>query len=77
MKLHELSEPTKHMIDFASIWTLLAAFLSILPAFATVFTVTWALFRLLETKLAQALIYRATGFDLGAWIDHRKNTEKT
>lgn len=75
MKLHdlaELSENTKHAVDALSIGTLLATFLSVLPAFATVFTAAWALFRLLETKFTQAVIYRATGFDLGAWMDHRK-----
>ena len=78
MKLHhlgDLPEGTKAVIDLASVWTLLATFLSILPAFATVFTAAWALFRLLETKMVQACIYRATGFDLGAWMDHRKTEE--
>ena len=75
MKLHhlgDLSESTKVAIDIASLWTLFATFLAILPAFATVFTATWALFRVLETQMAQALIYRLTGFDLGTWMDHRK-----
>lgn len=75
MKLHdlaEMSEGSKFLIDLASFWTLLATLLSMLPAFATVFTVLWTLFRMLETRIAQAMIYRATGFDLGAWMDHRR-----
>ena len=55
MKDH-LSENTKHIIDFASVATVLGALVEVLPAIAAVFTIVWTAIRIYETDTVQGLL---------------------
>jgi hypothetical protein len=55
MKDH-LSENTKHIIDFASVATVLGALVDVLPAIAAIFTIVWTAIRIYETDTIQGLL---------------------
>jgi hypothetical protein len=55
MKEH-LSENTKHVIDFASVATVLGALVDVLPAIAAIFTIVWTAIRIYETDTIQGLL---------------------
>lgn len=55
MKDH-LSENTKHIIDFASVATVLGALVEVLPAIAAIFTIVWTAIRIYETDTIQGLL---------------------
>jgi hypothetical protein len=55
MKDH-LSENTKHIIDFASVATVLGALVEVLPAIAAIFTIVWTAIRIYETDTVQGLL---------------------
>jgi hypothetical protein len=55
MKDH-LSENTKHIIDFASVATVLGALVELLPAVAAIFTIVWTAIRIYETDTIQQLL---------------------
>ena len=55
MKDH-LSENTKHIIDFASVATVLGALVEVLPAIAAIFTIVWTAIRIYETDTIQSLL---------------------
>jgi hypothetical protein len=55
MKEH-LSENTKHIIDFASVATVLGALVDVLPAVAAIFTIVWTAIRIYETDTVQGLL---------------------
>jgi len=55
MKDH-LSENTKHIIDFASVVTVLGALVEVLPAIAAIFTIVWTAIRIYETDTIQGLL---------------------
>jgi hypothetical protein len=55
MKDH-LSENTKHIIDFASVATVLGALVELLPAIAAIFTIVWTAIRIYETDTMQGLL---------------------
>jgi hypothetical protein len=55
MKDH-LNESTKHIIDFASVATVLGALVDVLPAVAALFTVIWTGIRIYETNTIQGLL---------------------
>ena len=44
---------TKHLIDFASIATVLGTLADMLPAIAAIFTIVWTAIRIYETKTVQ------------------------
>jgi len=44
---------TKHIIDFASIATVLGTLADMLPAIAAIFTIVWTTIRIYETKTVQ------------------------
>ena len=48
-----MDEATKHIIDFASIATVLGTLADMLPAIAAVFTIVWTTIRIYETKTVQ------------------------
>jgi hypothetical protein len=48
-----MDEATKHIIDFASIATVLGTLVDILPALAAIFTIVWTAIRIYETKTVQ------------------------
>jgi hypothetical protein len=48
-----MDEASKHIIDFASILTVLGTLADMLPAIAAVFTIVWTAIRIYETKTVQ------------------------
>ena len=55
-KLHEINEHTKHIIDWASIMTVIGTLASILPAIAALWSILWSTIRIYETKTVQAFL---------------------
>jgi len=53
-----MDEATKHIIDFASIATVLGTLADMLPAIAAVFTIVWTDIRIYETKTVQGWLGR-------------------
>jgi hypothetical protein len=51
-----MDEATKHLIDFASIATVLGTLADMLPAIAAIFTIVWTAIRIYETKTVQGWI---------------------
>jgi hypothetical protein len=51
-----MDEASKHIIDFASIVTVLGTLADMLPAIAAVFTIVWTGIRIYETKTVQGWI---------------------
>jgi len=54
-----MDEATKHIIDFASIATVLGTLADMLPAIAAVFTILWTTIRIYETKTVQGWLGRS------------------
>jgi FtsH-binding integral membrane protein len=48
-----MNEASKHIIDFASIVTVLGTLADMLPAIAAIFTIVWTAIRIYETKTVQ------------------------
>ena len=48
-----MDEASKHIIDFASIVTVLGTLADMLPAIAAIFTIVWTAIRIYETKTVQ------------------------
>jgi len=48
-----MDEATKHLLDFASIATVLGTLADMLPAIAAIFTIVWTAIRIYETKTVQ------------------------
>jgi hypothetical protein len=53
-----IDEATKHIIDFASVLTVLGTLADMLPAIAAVFTIVWTAIRIYETKTVQGWLGR-------------------
>ena len=51
-----MNEATKHILDFASIATVLGTLADMLPAIAAIFTIVWTAIRIYETKTFQGWI---------------------
>jgi hypothetical protein len=51
-----MNEATKHILDFASIATVLGTLADMLPAIAAIFTIAWTAIRIYETKTFQGWI---------------------
>jgi len=52
-KLQQVNEHTKHLIDWASIVTVIGTLASILPAIAALWSIVWSTIRIYETKTVQ------------------------
>jgi hypothetical protein len=50
---NDLSDNVKHLIDFASIATVLGTLADMLPSIAALFTIVWTSIRIYETKTVQ------------------------
>ena len=50
-----VSESTKHVVDAASLFTVLGTLVDFLPAVAAAFTIVWTLIRIWETETIQKL----------------------
>ena len=53
-----MDEASKHIIDFASVLTVLGTLADMLPAIAAVFTIVWTAIRIYETKTVQRWLGR-------------------
>jgi hypothetical protein len=51
-----MDENTKHLIDSASIATVVGTLAGILPAIAAIFTIIWTSIRIYESETVQKLI---------------------
>jgi len=51
-----MDESTKHLLDFASIFTAVGTLLSWLPHLAAIFTILWTGIRIYETKTIQKAV---------------------
>ena len=58
-----MDEATKHIIDFASIATVLGTLADMLPAIAAIFTIVWTTIRIYETKTVQGWLGRSNAID--------------
>ena len=57
MNHHEhLTDATKHIIDGASVVTVLGTLAQVLPPLAALFTIVWTCIRIFETKTVQRLL---------------------
>lgn len=56
-----LTDNAKHLIDAASIATLLGSLVQVLPAVASVLTIIWTVIRIYETATVQRLLGRLPG----------------
>ena len=51
-----MDDSTKHLLDFASIFTAVGTLLSWLPHLAAIFTIVWTSIRIYETKTIQKIV---------------------
>ena len=51
-----MDDSTKHLLDFASIFTAVGTLLSWLPHLAAIFTILWTSIRIYETKTIQKMV---------------------
>ena len=51
-----MDDSTKHLLDFASIFTAVGTLLSWLPHLAALFTILWTGIRIYETKTIQKIV---------------------
>lgn len=57
MNHHEhLTDATKHIIDGASVVTVLGTLAQVLPPLAALFTIVWTCIRIYETRTVQKLL---------------------
>ena len=52
----KMDDSTKHLLDFASIFTAVGTLLSWLPHLAAIFTIVWTSIRIYETKTIQKIV---------------------
>ena len=52
----DISDNTKHLIDAASVATVLGTLVEMLPSIAALFTIVWTAIRIYETDTVQGLI---------------------
>jgi hypothetical protein len=55
MEMLKMDDSTKHLLDFASIFTAVGTLLSWLPHLAAIFTIVWTGIRIWETKTIQRM----------------------
>ena len=53
-----VSESTKHVVEAASLFTVLGTLVDFFPAVAAAFTIVWTLIRIWETETIQKLFRR-------------------
>jgi FtsH-binding integral membrane protein len=58
-----MDEASKHIIDFASIVTVLGTLADMLPAIAAIFTIVWTAIRIYETKTVQRWLGKKDAVD--------------
>ena len=58
---NEINDHTKHIIDGASIATVMGTLMNWLPAVAALFAIVWTAIRIYETKTIQKLLGKHKG----------------
>ena len=58
-----MDEASKHILDFASVVTVLGTLADMLPAIAAVFTIVWTGIRIYETKTVQGWLGKSNAVD--------------
>lgn len=53
-----MDEHTKHLVDTASVATVVGTLAGLLPAIAAIFTIVWTSIRIYESKTVQDLLNR-------------------
>ena len=56
MEMLNMDDSTKHLLDFASIFTAVGTLLTWLPHLAAIFTILWTGIRIYETKTVQKAV---------------------
>jgi len=56
--INDINDHTKHIIDWASIATVLGTMMNFLPAIAALFSIVWTAIRIYETKTVQGWLKR-------------------
>jgi len=56
MEMLNMDDSTKHLLDFASIFTAVGTLLTWLPHLAALFTILWTGIRIYETKTIQKMV---------------------
>jgi hypothetical protein len=56
--INDINDHTKHIIDWASIATVLGTMMNFLPAIAALFSIVWTAIRIYETKTVQGWVKR-------------------
>lgn len=55
---NNLDDATKHLLDAASVATVLGTLIDMLPSIAALFTIVWTSIRIYETNTVQSLLGR-------------------
>ena len=58
MNHEDMSEPTKHIVDLASMTTLLGTLIGLLPNITAFLTFVWMCIRIYETDTVQSILGR-------------------
>jgi hypothetical protein len=58
MQYDNISEPTKHVVDFAAVTTLLGTLIHLLPSATAFLTFVWMCIRIYETDTVQSILGR-------------------
>ena len=61
VSIQHISEQTKNIGDVVSVFTVLGALMSWLPAVAALFTIIWTGIRIWETKTIQKWVHKTKG----------------
>lgn len=56
-----LDEPTKNLVDTASVATVVGTIAGMLPAIAAIFTIVWTSIRIYESKTVQDYLEKKRG----------------
>lgn len=56
-----MDEPTKNLVDIASVATVVGTLAGILPAIAAIFTIVWTAIRIYESRTVQNFLKRDKG----------------
>lgn len=59
--IHDINEHTKHIIDWASIATVLGTLMNFLPTIAAIWSIVWTSIRIYETKTVQDWLKKRRG----------------
>ena len=68
-----LSDTAKHIGDAVSVGAVVGWIFALLPGIATLLTVIWMLFRVMESRMFRAILLSLTGWDIERWLGAKSN----